>query len=598
MSADIFISYNREDQAIARHFAEAFVDAGLTVWWDVTLSSGDAYDQVTEQALKGAAAVVVLWSPRSVVSRWVRAEATVADRNGTMVPVTVDACERPIMFELTQTAELAHWKGDRQDNAWLALLADVRRRIAQRAPLLETETEAAAVVPTAAQPGKPRVVILPFVNMSGDAEQEYFSDGVTEDIITDLSHVAALSVVSRNAAFSYKGRTVSAASIAQALKVSHILEGSVRKAGDRVRITAQLLDAATDEQIWAERFDRTLDDIFAIQDEISVAVAAALKLHLAPAEKRAITNRPTANGEAYELFLMARKFERSGSERMKPLIVRICQRAVELDPGFAPAWALIAIAEAEMAQRMVAGASAARAREAAEQGLAIDDSIAETNTAMAEAIGRGGLMNFAAGQPFLEKALTLDPDSYDANLLAGYYNIQQGRWTDAIRFFEKACALDPDAVRPAGMIMQAYNAINDRPKALAAAKRALARCERALALEPDHSNALGFFITALGALGEADRAKLWANRIDLFDPENARLRYNVACGMAQLGEAETACNLLDRVVDRVSGGWLEWIEKDNDLDPIRDYPRFVDLIEQVKARKMQLADEAGRLSMP
>lgn len=596
MSADIFLSYNREDQAIARHFAEAFVDAGLTVWWDVTLSSGDAYDQVTEQALKSAAAVVVLWSPRSVVSRWVRAEATVADRNGTMVPVTVDACERPIMFELTQTAELAHWQGDRQDSAWLGLLADIRRRIAQRAPLLENPAEAATVAPTAAEPGKPRVVILPFVNMSGDAEQEYFSDGVTEDIITDLGHVAALSVVSRKAAFFYKGKTVSVADIAQALKVSHILEGSVRKAGDRVRITAQLLDAANDEQIWAERFDRTLDDIFAIQDEISVAVAAALKLHLAPSEKRAITNRPTANAEAYELFLMARQFERSGSERMKPVIVRICQRVVELDPAFAPAWALMAIAEAEMAQRMVAGASAARAREAAEHGLAIDDSIAETNIAMAEAIGRGGLMDFAAGQPFLDKALALDPDSYDANLLAGYYSIQQGQWTDSIHFFEKACALDPDAVRPAGMVGQAYTAIGDRPKTLAAAKRALARCERALALEPDHSNALGFFVTALSELGEADRAKLWAKRIDLFDPENARLRYNVACGMAGLGEAETACNLLDNVVDRVSGGWLEWIEKDNSLDPIREYPRFVGLMEKVKARRIQLANEERLLS--
>ena len=592
MAADIFLSYNREDQAIARHFAEAFSDAGLSVWWDVTLSSGDAYDQVTEQALKDAAAVVVLWSPRSVVSRWVRAEATVADRKGTLVPVTVEPCERPIMFELTQTAELAHWHGDRHDKAWLALVDNVRRRTAQRAPVLESEPEVAIAAVTAAEPGKPRVVILPFVNMSGDAEQEYFSDGVTEDIITDLGHVAALSVVSRNAAFSYKGKTVSAADIASALKVSHILEGSVRKAGDRVRITAQLLDAASDEQIWAERFDRTLDDIFAIQDEISVAVAAALKLHLAPEEKRAITNRPTSNAEAYELFLMARQFERSGSERMKPLIVRICQRVVELDPGFAPAWALMAIAEAEMAQRMVAGASAAHAREAAEHGLAIDNSIAETNTAMADAIFRDGPTNFAAGQLFLDKALALDPDSYDANQLAGYYNIQQAQWADAIRFFEKACALDPDAVRPAGMVIQAYQAIGDTPKALAASKRALARCERTLALEPDHSNALGFFISALGELGEADRAKRWASRIDLFDPDNARLRYNVACGMALLGEAETACDLLDRVVDRVSGGWLEWIEKDNSLDPIRDYPRFVALMEQVKARKDELADKS------
>ena len=592
MSAEIFISYNREDQATAGQFADGFKEAGLSVWWDVTLSSGDAYDQVTEQALKDAVAVVVLWSPRSVVSRWVRAEATVADRNGTLVPVMIETCERPIMFELTQTADLSQWHGDNRDSAWLALVSDIRRRIVQRAPILNPAAPTGAAPALTTEPSKPRVVILPFVNMSGDAEQEYFSDGVTDDIITDLGHVGALSVVSRNAAFSYKGKTVSAAAIASALNVSHILEGSVRKAGDRVRITAQLLDAAKDEQIWAERFDRTLDDIFAIQDEISVAVAAALKLHLAPAEKRAITNRATSNPEAYELFLMARQFERSGSERMKPLIVRICQRVVELDPGFAPAWALMAIAEAEMAQRMVAGASAAHAREAAVHGLAIDNSIAETNTAMADAIFRDGPTNFAAGQLFLDKALALDPDSYDANQLAGYYNIQQAQWADAIRFFEKACALDPDAVRPAGMVIQAYQAIGDKPKALAASKRALARCERTLALEPDHSNALGFFISALGELGDADRAKRWASRIDLFDPDNARLRYNVACGMALLGEAETACDLLDRVVDRVSGGWLEWIEKDNSLDPIRDYPRFVALMEQVKARKDELADKS------
>ncbi len=592
MSAEIFISYNREDQATAGQFADGFKEAGLSVWWDVTLSSGDAYDQVTEQALKDAVAVVVLWSPRSVVSRWVRAEATVADRNGTLVPVMIETCERPIMFELTQTADLSQWHGDNRDSAWLALVSDIRRRIVQRAPILNPAAPTSAAPALTTEPSKPRVVILPFVNMSGDAEQEYFSDGVTDDIITDLGHVGALSVVSRNAAFSYKGKTVSAAAIASALNVSHILEGSVRKAGDRVRITAQLLDAAKDEQIWAERFDRTLDDIFAIQDEISVAVAAALKLHLAPAEKRAITNRATSNPEAYELFLMARQFERSGSERMKPLIVRICQRVVELDPGFAPAWALMAIAEAEMAQRMVPGASAARAREAAGRGLAIDDSIAETNTAMAEAIGRGGMMDFAAGRPFLDKALALDPDSYDANLLAGYYHLQQAQWTDAIGFFEKACALDPDAVRPAGMIIQAYYAIGDRPKALAAAKRALTRCERTLALEPDHSNALGFFISALCDLGEGERAKRWADRIELFDPENARLRYNVACGLAGLGEAEAVCDLLDKVVDRVSGGWLEWIEKDNSLDPIRDHPRFIGLMEILRARKLQLADEA------
>jgi len=126
---DIFLSYNREDQAIARRFAEAFTALGFDVWWDVTLRAGQAYDEVTETALRSAKAVVVLWSKRSVASRWVRAEATLGDRNGTLLPAMIEACERPVMFELTQTANLSHWQGEPDDAAWLAFLEDVRRRI-------------------------------------------------------------------------------------------------------------------------------------------------------------------------------------------------------------------------------------------------------------------------------------------------------------------------------------------------------------------------------------------------------------------------------------------------------------------------------------
>ena len=298
---DVFLSYTREDGEAARRFAEGLAAEGLSVWWDQTLKSGEAYDEVTEAALRGAKAVVVLWSPRSVVSRWVRAEATIADRNKTLVPVMIKPCERPIMFELTQTAELGHWTGDTGDKAWRAFLADVRHLVATQAAPRPSEIQQAEIHVSSAkqQPAsKPTVLILPFVNMGGDAEQEYFSDGVTEDIITDLGRVAALSLISRNMAFSYKGKTVAAAHLAETLHVSHILEGSVRKSGDRVRITAQLMDAATDTQIWAERFDRTLDDIFAIQDDISKAVVAALKLHLAPDEQRAIEQRATSSAEA------------------------------------------------------------------------------------------------------------------------------------------------------------------------------------------------------------------------------------------------------------------------------------------------------------
>src|SRR6202008_3828216 len=172
-------------------------------------------------------------------------------------------------------------------------------------------------------------------------EQEYFSDGISEAIITDLSKVSALWVTARNTAFTFKGKHVDVPQVARQLKVSHVLEGSVRKAGGRVRITAQLVDGATGGHIWAERYDRDLNDIFALQDEISQAIVAALKLKLLPGEKQAIERRGTSNPEAYNLYLMARRYYLGQSAKRTDLVIRLCQRALDLDPDYARAWALL-----------------------------------------------------------------------------------------------------------------------------------------------------------------------------------------------------------------------------------------------------------------
>jgi adenylate cyclase len=580
--ADVFISYSRADAEIARRFADEFQLAGLSVWWDDALRSGEAFDESIERALREAKAVVVLWSRSSVTSRWVRAEATQADRNRVLVPVMIESCQRPIIFELTHTADLSHWRGDSEDKAWQGLVADVLRLIeSQAAPRgLQSDTAPSSPTPqpsSPAEPSRPGVAILPFVNMSGDPEQEYFSDGVTEDIITDLGRVSALSVASRNSAFSYKGKTVEPKQVARTLKVTHVMEGSVRKSGNRVRITAQLLEAATDTQVWAERYDRTLDDIFAIQDEISKAIVAALKVTLLPAEKAAIEARSTTNSEAYELFLMARGFQRKGSERLKPVILRICRRVVELDPGFAKGWALMSLAEAELSQRGVEGYSIASARASAERAIAADPTVAEGHAALAEAMVRG-LLDQEPVDEVLETALQLDPDCYDAHVIAGAVAIGRREYEKAIVHLERAMELDPDAYWPAGMVVQAYDALGEHDATAAADRRALARCEKILADEPDHSGALGFLVTSLAGLGHADRAREWTKRALLFDPDNARLHYNLACAMAKLEDAETAVILIEPWIDRVSLGWVRWMQSDNSLDPIRAHPRFVELM--------------------
>ncbi|MBI3439403.1 MAG: adenylate/guanylate cyclase domain-containing protein [Proteobacteria bacterium] len=436
---------------------------------------------------------------------------------------------------------------------------------------------------------KMSICVLPFVNMSGDSEQEYFSDGISEDIITDLSKVSALWVAARNTSFTFKGKPVDVQQVTRNLKVSHVLEGSVRKARGRVRITAQLIDS-TGGHVWAERWDRDLNDIFALQDEISEAIVKALKLKLLPEEKRAIERRGTSNAEAYELFLLARQFERTGSERMKPLIVRICERALELDPSFARSWALMSMAKAELSQRGISGFTMNDAQEAAERAVSLAPDLAEGYAALAEALGRGPEMNLAEGEAAIETALKLDPQCYDAHVFAGYIALGQRRYHDSLRHLETAIALDADAYRPAGMVVQVYEALGDRAGALAAARRLRERCERLLRLEPDHSGALGFFVNALADLGEVDRAREWTKRAVLFDPDNMRLHYNLACGMVKV-DADFACELLERILPRMTLGWLRWMDIDNSLDPIRTYPRFKAIYADVQTR---LAAETER----
>jgi TolB-like protein len=345
---DIFLSYNREDQAVARRFAEAFEREGMNVWWDVTLRSGEAYDKVTEQALRTAKAVVVLWSKQSVDSRWVRAEATLADRQHTLVPAMIEPCERPIMFELTQTADLAHWDGSQTDRAWLAFLADVKRFVQLGAE--GTTPAAASPGPTPAPTSAPSrseslsICVLPFANMSGDPEQEYFSDGISEDIITDLSKVSALLVIARNSAFAFKGKQVDIKQVARQLDVTHVLEGSVRKSGNRVRITAQLIDGTTNAHLWAERWDRNLDDIFALQDEISQAIVKAMRLKLLPEERTAIDERGTNDVRAYDLYLRGLGQMRNLSPQSFQRAVAHFREAVDLDPNYYDGWRGLAIA--------------------------------------------------------------------------------------------------------------------------------------------------------------------------------------------------------------------------------------------------------------
>jgi adenylate cyclase len=456
------------------------------------------------------------------------------------------------------------------------------KNIARPIHVFAVRAAAAPGVPESPVEQRPRlsICVLPFANMSGDPEQEYFSDGITEDIITDLSKVSALAVVSRNTAFSFKSKPVDVGQVARQLRVTHVLEGSVRKAGNRVRITAQLIEGASDSHLWAERYDRDLNDIFALQDEISEAIVDALKLKLLPAEKKAIEQRSTTNPEAYKLYLMARQYNAMGNSRHRDITVRFCQRAVEIDPGYARAWALLAICQAN--HRMVNVGTGDTGWAAAERALALSPDLAEAHAAKGRILGDAGRYDEALVEH--AKALRLDPDGYEVNAAAARCYIPMRRYQDAIVCLEKASGAIETDFWALGMAIQCYEALGDLEGMMSAARRGLERVEKVIVAEPDHGLAIGWGVTSLTALGEVERAKEWTSRAMLLEPDNLNLRYNLACSMVTLGEATMAIDLLAPVLERAQRQNLIWFKSDNSLDPIRGDPRLQAMIAAAEAR--------------
>jgi len=440
----------------ARKLASVIARAGHEVWWDRELHGGSRFTMEIDKALREAEAVIVLWSESSLESAWVQDEAAEGRDSGRLVPAIIDSVRPPLGFRQYQAIDLTDLRNGEQP----AQLEDLLRAVVKMGVADERKSSAETAAPKEEASPKPSICVLPFANMSGEPEQEYFSDGISEDIITDLSKISALSVVARNTAFTFKGQALDVKDVAKSLGVSHVLEGSVRKAGDRVRITAQLIDGSKGDHVWADRYDRDLTDIFAIQDEISKAIVSALRLKLLPSEKEAIEARGTSSVEAYNLYLMARQQWVSGSYgdiRRDETIVRICKQALTFDPNYADAWALMSLALSQL--RLWHGRDE-DALTAAERALAINPDIAEAHCVKAHQLEEQGKQNEANEE--IEVALRLNPESWEVNREAARLMFRQGRYRDAIPFFEKATALmDSDWHNPS-MLLTCYTALGDK----------------------------------------------------------------------------------------------------------------------------------------
>jgi len=433
---DIFISYARSTAKQAELIAGALRALGYGVWRDDELPAHRDYSEVIEERLRSAKAVVVIWSAEAVKSQWVRAEADVAREAGTLVQLTLDGSALPMPFNRIQCADLAVWTGDLEAPGWRKVVASVAE--------LTSAAPVASPAPTPAKRGKPDaplLAVLAFDNLSGDPELAYFSDGVSEEILDTVTRGSALRVIARSSSFQFRGADKAARKVAAALNASHLLDGSVRRAGARVRISAQLVDCASETTLWSNRFDGALDDVFALQDEIALAVADALKSAFAPA-------RPAAriDSRVYELYLKA-KDQGLGvanvgvglSER-----VALLEQVVEAAPQFAEGWAWLGQMRALRARRAERGAPFKRRRaealEALRRGIDLDPQLPAPYIALTQLEPLGALERRWG---HVRKALEVAPDHADSLTLASHFAFTVGWTGDAISYGRRAYELDP-----------------------------------------------------------------------------------------------------------------------------------------------------------
>ncbi len=445
--------------------------------------------------------------------------------------------------------------------------------------LAGTTTGAAMKREERPQERRPSVAVLPFTNMSGDPEQEYFSDGITEDIITDLSKISGLFVVARNTAFTYKDKPRTVQQVGQELGVQFLLEGSVRKAGSRVRVTGQLVSTEEGDYIWAERFDRDLTDIFAIQDEITHAIVEQLKVKLLPQERNSIEQTPTDNVEAYTYYLRGRQFLHRHSKSYYHLARRMFAKAIELDPRYARAYAGIADCDSFLLLHYHVDVPIGRILANTDKALALDNRLAEAHASRGLALSIQ--KRFEESVTEFEQATALDCNSFEAHYLYARASFAHGNFERAATLFERAAEINPDDYQSLILLIQTYRSLGRDEEKDSAARRGVERAEREVILHPEDPRPAYLGIAALIEMGENDRAREWIARALVIGSEDPLTQYNVACGYTKLGEREQALDLLERMLPNVGEEIRMWIKHDSDFAGLHDQPRFQKLLKSI-----------------
>jgi len=438
----------------------------------------------------------------------------------------------------------------------------------------DTDTLPRAAVSTAKS-----VAVLPFANMSADPENEYFADGMAEEIINALSRIQSLRVASRTSSFAFKGKNEDIGEIGRKLKVSTVLEGGVRKMGNKLRITAELVNVADGYHLWSERYDREIEDVFEIQDDISQAIVKALRVILSEGEKKAIENKPRTNIQAYDYYLRGRQFFHQLRRRSLEYARQMFNKAIELDPNYALAYTGVADSSSLLYTYFDArDFNLRQADKASRKALELEPELAEAHVSLG--IVSSLTHHFAEAEEAFAKAMRLEPKMFEAAYWYGMGLQAEGRFEDAAKMFDRASTLRPEDYQAAHFLGQAYRSLGMKAEEIANLRRGLSLMQGSLELNPDDARAANLAAGVYASLGEAEPAIMYAERSLAIDPEDPMLLYNVACTYASLGRIDQAISCLERAVDK-GFGHREWIDNDPDLEPLRGTAKYQSIIDAI-----------------
>jgi len=639
--ADVFLSYKTEDRARVRPLVQALVAEGLTVWWDQHIEGGAAWREQIQSELDAAACVLVVWSTLSVgpLGRFVQDEASRADRRGVYLPIAIDDVHPPLGFGQHQVIDLVGWRSARRDPRFVSLLGAIRavmvREPAAIAParrpspdrlswrwiaagiaavilvagvvLLKAPTRlcAAAGLTCAGAQAKAApnsLAVLPFANLSGDPAQDYFSDGLTDELISRLSRLTGLQIAARASSFKFKGAKADTRAIGGQLGVAYLLDGSVRRDGNLVRVSAQLSEARSGFERWSQTYDRNMDDIFAVQSGIAEAVAQALKVKLFGADIAALSHGGTDNPAAYDAYLRGRGlFNLGGDEASYRGALAKFDAAISADPAFAAAHAARARTLLAIANQFEGPAGVRAAYDAAlisaRRAVSLAPALPEAQTTLAETLVYAAL-DMAGAKAAYDRALQAGGGDADVLLRYGLFNAQTGDANAGLQAIQRAVGLDrldPRAYRTLGLALIAARrypeAVDAMRQALAlspAATGAHAAIGEALYLSGQTEAAAAEYAREPGAWQKPTGQAIVLHK--LGDQPGAERAYKalVAEGgdsnsyqeaevLAQWGDQAGAFGALERAFKAGDSG-LELMKRDPLLDPLRSDARFATLL--------------------